>query len=182
MHFKKYWINFVFFIKNFKDILLLKKEKEAALLLKEKNLRISLAESCTGGLLSSRLTDVAGSSAYIFKNFVTYSNKSKEELLGINHKTIEKYGVVSYEVSLDMVKGLLNKYYCDIALSITGIAGPDGGSREKPAGLVYISIGSKKSQKTYRFQANSFLDRRLMKYAFSNRALEILISFLKENY
>lgn len=158
------------------------KEKEVAKILIKNNLKIMSSESCTGGLLSSRLTDISGSSSYIYKNFITYANEAKEELLDINHSLIEEKGVVSSEVALEMVQGMLKKFDCDIAISTTGIAGPLGGSSEKPVGLVYIGIGNKDCQKSYKYMVSQYLNRRLMKYAFSNKALELLLQFLKENY
>lgn len=179
---KQVWVNFIFVIKNIYNILLLSREKKIANLLLRNALKISTAESCTGGLLSSRLTDVSGSSGYIFQNFVTYANDAKIELLGVNPETIQKNGVVSSEVALEMVKGLLKKENCTIAISTTGIAGPLGASETKPVGLIYIGIGNEKIQKAYKFEANPLLYRRIMKYAFSNKALDLLIEFLNQNY
>lgn len=161
---------------------MLSKEKEVAKHLLRNALKLSTAESCTGGLVSSRMTDVSGSSAYIFQNFVTYANNSKVELLGVNPNTIEKYGVVSPEVALEMAEGLLKKYNCTIALATTGIAGPLGATDTKPVGLIYIGIANEKVKKAYKFEANPLLYRRIMKYAFSSKALELLLEFLKENY
>ena len=182
MNIKQIWVNISFIVKNLIGILRLSREKKIANLLIRNALKLSTAESCTGGLISSRMTDLSGSSAYIFQNFVTYSNKSKEELLGVSPKTIEKFGVVSAEVAKEMAIGLLNRYNCTIALSITGIAGPLGATENKPVGLVYIGIADEKKQESYRFEANPLLYRRIMKYAFSNEALNLLIDFLKENY
>lgn len=180
--YKQAWVNFIFVVKNLYEILSLSREKKIANLLLRNALKISTAESCTGGLVSSRLTDVSGSSGYIFQNFVTYANDAKIELLGVNPDTIQKNGVVSSDVALEMVFGLLKKKNCTIAISTTGIAGPLGASETKPVGLVYIGIGNEKVQKTYRYEANPLLYRRIMKYAFSNKALDLLIEFLKENY
>ncbi len=90
------------------------KEKQIGRILTDKNLSVSCAESCTGGLLSSLLTDISGSSAYINQNFVTYANEAKVNLLGVNPKTIEKYGVVSEEIALEMASGLIEIYNCDL--------------------------------------------------------------------
>lgn len=163
-------------------ILFLSKEKEIAKHLTRNALKLSVAESCTGGLISSRMTDVSGSSAYIFQNLVTYANSAKIKLLGVNSDTIEKHGVVSGEVAVEMVEGLLNKYNCTIAISATGIAGPLGATDTKPVGLVYFGIGNDQVKKSYKFEANPLLYRRVMKYAFSSKALELLLEFLKENY
>lgn len=160
--------------------MILKKEKEIASILIKNNLKISTAESCTGGLISSRLTDISGSSEYILQNFVTYSNTAKNEILGVNLETLEKYGAVSHETAKEMAQGLINKFNCDISLSITGIAGPSGGTKEKPTGLVYIGISNSKTVKTFEYRANPLLTRRLMKMTFSSKALELLLDFLKE--
>ena len=103
-------------------------------------------------------------------------------MLGVDRNTIEKYGVVSEQVALEMVKGMLQKYNCSVAMSTTGIAGPLGATEEKPVGLIYIGISNDKIQKAYKFEANPKISRRLMKYAFSNKAFELLINFLEENY
>lgn len=179
---KKFIINIVFIIKHIIPILLLSKEKKIAEYLVKNALKVSVAESCTGGLISSRLTDVSGSSAYIFQNFVTYANQAKEEILGVRQETIKKYGVVSEEVAAEMVQGLLSKNNCTIALATTGIAGPLGASYKKPVGLICIAIADKKRIKTITFNANPLLYRRVMKYIFSDKALELLLRFLKENY
>lgn len=110
-----------------------------ARILKENKLVIATAESCTGGLLSSRLTDVSGSSDFVKLNFVTYANEAKEEILNVPHEILESYGAVSSQCAEAMAKGLRKRTGCDIALCTTGIAGPAGGSREKPVGLMYVS-------------------------------------------
>ncbi len=159
-----------------------KKEKQIGQILIDKNLSVSCAESCTGGLLSSLLTDISGSSAYINQNFVTYANEAKINLLGVNPETIEKYGVVSEEVALEMASGLIEKYNCDVAVSTTGIAGPAGATKNKPVGLVCIGAANKNKKIAISYKASSKLPRRLMKYEFAQKALEVLLQFLKENY
>lgn len=160
----------------------LKLEKKIANFLITNNLTISIAESCTGGLISSRLTDISGSSDFIYQNFITYSNISKENYLGVSQVSIIENGVVSNEVATEMAEGLLKKTKCDIALSTTGIAGPTGGSTKKPVGLIYISVANKEKTKTIRYYANSLLSRRIIKYVFSQVALKYLYKFLNENY
>ena len=182
MFFKHLATNGIFIIKNIIPIILLSKEKKIAKLLIRNALRLSIAESCTGGLISSRLTDISGSSTYIFQNFVTYANVAKISILGVKPETIEENGVVSAQVAIEMVEGLLNKYNCTIALATTGIAGPLGATETKPVGLIYIGIADKKNKKSYKFEANPLLYRRIMKYAFSTKALELLLDFIKENY
>ena len=115
-------------------------------LLSKKKLTVSFAESCTGGLLASSITSVSGSSKVFSMGLVTYSNKAKTKLLKVTKKNISKYGAVSYETCLAMVKNLSKISKSNISISITGIAGPNGGTKEKPVGLVYI--GLKKGSKT----------------------------------
>ena len=115
-------------------------------LLSKKNLKISFAESCTGGLLSSSITSISGSSKVFTIGLITYSNQAKIKLLNINKKTILKHGAVSYETCLSMVKNLSKISKTNISVSITGVAGPKGGTKQKPVGLVYIGI--KKGNKT----------------------------------
>ena len=109
----------------------------------EKKYRIATAESCTGGLIGHNLTNISGGSNYFDRGIITYSNESKIELLDVPKIIIDKYGAVSKEVAIAMAKGLRRKYGVDIGLSTTGIAGPTGGTKEKPVGLVYIGISLK---------------------------------------
>lgn len=109
-------------------------------LLKERAMRVAVAESCTGGLLAKILTDTPGSSAWFERGFVTYTNEAKHELLGVPMELIEEHGAVSPEVAEAMAQGALENSRADVALAITGIAGPDGGTEEKPVGLVYIAL------------------------------------------
>ena len=109
-------------------------------LLSKKRLNISFAESCTGGLLSSSITSISGSSKIFTFGLVTYSNKSKMNILKIPKKIIMKHGAVSYETCLYMVKNLNKISKTNISLSITGVAGPKGGTKQKPVGLVFIGI------------------------------------------
>lgn len=111
-------------------------EKKVVELLKKLNMNISTAESCTGGMLASKLIDVPGISEVFYEGVVSYSNEAKINRLGVRKETLDRYGAVSEEVAKEMVMGLTT----DVALSTTGIAGPDGGSEEKPVGLVYMGI------------------------------------------
>ena len=114
--------------------------KKIVLLLKRKKLKIAFAESCTGGMLSSSITSVSGSSKVFTMGLVTYANQAKISLLKIHPKIIKKYGAVSVQCCLDMVKNLSKISKSKVCVSITGIAGPKGGSKQKPVGLVYIGI------------------------------------------
>ena len=109
-------------------------------LLKKKKLTLAVAESCTGGLLSSFITAISGSSKIFSLGFITYSNKSKNEILKVPNKIIKKYGAVSIQCCLSMVNNLSKISKSNISISITGIAGPGGGSKSKPVGLVYIGL------------------------------------------
>lgn len=101
---------------------------------------LTTAESCTGGAIAYTLTEISGSSQWFERGFVTYSNASKMELLGVKPQTIEQHGAVSRATALDMVSGALKQSLADIALAVTGIAGPTGGSLEKPVGTVFIAL------------------------------------------
>lgn len=125
-------------------------------LLKEKKYSLTIAESCTGGLLSGAIVNVSGISDVFNEGFITYSNKSKIKYLGVNEETINKYGVVSAETAKEMAEGAAKKTGSDTALAVTGIAGPGGGSLEKPVGLVYISsyVSGKVFVKELRLKGN----------------------------
>ena len=125
-------------------------------LLVANGLTISVAESCTGGSLSRVLTRMPGASSYFDSGYITYSNQSKVEMLGVDIHTIKTYGAVSEEVALEMVIGVNTKSHCDIALSITGVAGPTGGTSEKPVGMVCFgfSCDDKTSTSTQLFSGD----------------------------
>ena len=147
-------------------------------LLSKKRLKISFAESCTGGLISSSITSISGSSKVFTLGLVTYSNKSKINILKVPKKIIIRHGAVSYETCLSMVKNLYKISKTNISLSITGVAGPNGGTKQKPVGLVFIGV--KKGNKTL-----------VKKFLFKNRtrnsiqrstvygALNLILSFTK---
>lgn len=148
-------------------------------ILKKRKQSIAAAESCTGGLVSSLLTDVSGSSEYIFANFVTYSNEAKIKYLGVSKDTLEKYGAVSEQTARGMAEGLLKVSGCDFAIATTGIAGPTGGSPSKPTGLMYLGLASKTDVKVVKIQQPQELYRRIMKFAFAKEALKELYLFIK---
>jgi len=147
-------------------------------LLTKKNIKISFVESCTGGLLSSSITSISGSSKIFNLGLVTYSDQSKINALKIPKKTIKKYGAVSYETCLSMVKNLNKISKTNISVSITGIAGPKGGTKKKPVGLVFIGIkkGNKTLTKKYLFKNKK---RTLIQRAAVNKALNLILSFAK---
>ncbi len=112
-------------------------------LCKARKLTVATAESCTGGLVAGALTDIAGSSAVVDRGFVTYTNESKQQMLGVPVETLNKFGAVSRETAEAMARGALVHAHADIVVSITGIAGPGGGSADKPVGLVHFAAASR---------------------------------------
>jgi nicotinamide-nucleotide amidase len=142
----------------------------AALLRQKKTL--ALAESCTGGYISHRITRVAGSSAYYFGGAVTYSNEAKVLFVGVKHETLERHGAVSRETALEMSQGIREKTAASVGLSVTGIAGPSGGSLEKPVGTVWISIACDNFHEARRFQFAGERERIIL--ATSQAALDWL--------
>jgi len=144
----------------------------------KKKFKISFAESCTGGLLSSTITQISGSSKVFTIGLVAYSNQSKINTLKVSKNTIRKYGAVSYETCLSMVKNLNQISKTNISISVTGIAGPRGGSKKKPVGLVFIGI--KKDNKTlvkkYLFKNKK---RSAIQRAAVSKSLNLILSFLK---
>lgn len=152
-----------------------KRLSETVALCNEKKLKIAVAESCTGGLLSAWLTEIPGVSAVFERGFVTYSNEAKTEMLGVNAALIAKHGAVSAEVARAMAEGALSHSTADIGIGITGIAGPDGGSREKPVGLVYIAVAREKRIETEKHVFPG--DRQTIRENAAARALELISLF-----
>ncbi len=122
--------------------------------LAERKLTLSAAESCTGGLMSSRITDIPGSSEYFRGGVVAYQNDVKERILGVPHEVIAKHGVISEETVTAMAAGCRRLFASDIAVAITGLAGPGGGTAEKPVGLVYIGLATNAGVVAHRYQWN----------------------------
>ena len=152
--------------------------KKIVQILTKKRLKISFAESCTGGLLSSAITSVSGSSKVFTVGLVAYSNQSKIKVLKVPKKIIRKYGSVSEQVCLAMVKNLSKISKTNISVSITGIAGPSGGTKIKPVGLVYVGIkkGNRAEVKKYLFKnkGRSYIQRTAV-----NKSLGLILCFLK---
>jgi nicotinamide-nucleotide amidase len=144
-------------------------------LLKERGDTLALAESCTGGLLAKRLTDIAGSSAYLEEGLVTYSNESKERLLGVPHELIVEHGAVSEPVARAMAEGVRKLAGTDYGLSVTGIAGPDGGTEEKPVGLVFVGLSDAEGTLVERLDLSAWArSREAIRERSANRALDLL--------
>ena len=135
-------------------------EKRIGKMLKERELKIAVAESCTGGLISSRITDISGASDYFEAGITTYSNESKIRLLNIPEDIVDRYGAVSEETAKSMAEGVKKTVHADIGVSVTGIAGPTGGTEGKPVGTVFIGLATK--QATY-----------VRKFFFDGNRLEI---------
>ena len=156
-------------------------EEQLGQILKEKQLTISTAESCTGGLVSSKLTDISGSSEYIKLNFITYANESKQKILGVPEDILKNKGAVSEECAEAMAHGLQTATGCDVALCTTGIAGPTGGTVEKPVGLMYTSVKYKGIVTVKKVLLQQDLPRIEMKQRFAQEAMKLAISVLSEN-
>lgn len=148
-------------------------------ILTERKLTISSAESCTGGLVSSRLTDVSGSSAYVKENYVTYSNDAKHKILSVSEETLQKYGAVSAQCAREMAEGLLKITGSDIVICTTGVAGPTG-SEQKPVGLMFASCGYNNNIIVKEFRLNKNYLRKNMKFMFSEEALRLVLSTLEK--
>jgi len=154
------------------------KAKKIIQILKKRKIKISFAESCTGGLLSSAITSVSGSSKVFTLGLVAYSNQSKTKVLKVKQNIIRKYGSVSKQVCLAMLKNLNKISKTNISVSITGIAGPSGGTKIKPVGLVYVGIkkGNRAEVKKYLFKNKG---RSYIQKAAVNKSLGLILCFLK---
>jgi nicotinamide-nucleotide amidase len=147
-------------------------------LLRSQGLTLSVAESCTGGLLGHRLTDVPGSSDYFIGGVVAYSYDAKERVLGVRHGTLYDHGAVSEQTALEMALGARRLFGTDLALSVTGIAGPGGGMPDKPVGLVYIALSTRDQEVCHRFVWKGDRDRN--KADSAQAALELLVTYLRK--
>ena len=148
-------------------------------LLKEKNLTITTAESCTGGLLAGRIINVSGASDVYREGFITYSNEAKVTYLGVSEETLAEHGAVSEECASEMAKGAKKRTGADIAVVTTGIAGPEGGTPEKPVGLVYIGVAYK--DKVYVRECHLVSTRQIIRDAACVRALDLVRRVLTDN-
>ena len=136
-------------------------------LCRTRGMRVATAESCTGGLVAAALTAIAGSSDVVECGFVTYSNAAKQKLLGVPAATVLRYGAVSGETAAAMAKGALKRSGVDLAVSVTGIAGPAGGSKQKPVGLVHFAVASRDGKILKRRRLFGKIGRRLVREAQS---------------
>ncbi|WP_206642391.1 CinA family protein [Rhizobium leguminosarum] len=139
-------------------------------------LMVSTAESCTGGLVAGALTEISGSSAVVDRGFVTYTNSAKIEMLGVQPETLLRFGAVSEETARQMVHGALFRSRAEIAVAVTGIAGPGGGSAEKPVGLVYLAAKSRAGALIHRKMLYGDIGRSEVRLATIRTALEMVRS------
>ncbi len=144
----------------------------------ERGLRIAAAESCTGGLIAAVLTEVSGSSAVVDRGFVTYSNAAKTEMLGVPTDLIERYGAVSEAVAGAMVEGALARSAADLAVAVTGVAGPTGGTAEKPVGLVHFAALRRGGTPRHARQQFADAGRAAIRLAATREAMEMLSGLL----
>ncbi len=151
-------------------------ESAVGKLLNENNLSLVLAESCTGGLISHKITSIPGSSSYFKGAAITYSNEHKMKILGVKKETLGQWGAVSEQTVIEMVRGALQHLEGDIAAAVSGIAGPDGGSEEKPVGTVWIAVGNKQHIKTFSFLYMKDRERNIQYAAV--QALNMIRKFL----
>ncbi len=155
----------------------LSQEEQLVSLLAERNLTVTTAESCTGGLISGTIVNVAGASEVLNEAYVTYSNEAKHRLLGVREETLEQFGAVSAQTAREMAEGAAKAAGADMGLSSTGIAGPGGGTPEKPVGLVYIgcSLQGKTEVRECRFHGNREENRRHTVEEVLRLAIEMLL-------
>jgi len=146
-------------------------------LLKHNNYMLAMAESCTGGLLGHRVTNIPGSSQYYLGSITAYAYEAKERLLEVSHETLEKYGAVSEETVLEMARGVRNALAADIGLSVSGIAGPGGGMPLKPVGTVWIGLSTPTGDWAKKFLFNG--DRIQIKEQAAETALTYLLTYLE---
>jgi nicotinamide-nucleotide amidase len=150
------------------------KAKHVLELCRARGLRVATAESCTGGLVAAALTEIAGSSDVVECGFVTYSNEAKAAMLGVPEATLKAYGAVSAETAWAMAAGALQRSQADLAVAITGIAGPGGGSRQKPVGLVHFAAASRSGRHVARRKLYGTIGRRRVRLRSVIEALSLL--------
>ncbi len=155
-----------------------KLEEVVGKLLTENRLTVALGESCTGGLIGHRLTNVAGSSTYFVGGIVAYSYEAKERLLDVRHNTLYEHGAVSAETAIEMARGARRALGADISIGVTGIAGPGGGMPGKPVGLTYIALSARDTEQVERFVWDG--DREQNKALSADAALMMLKEYLVE--
>lgn len=148
--------------------------------LKKYNLTISTAESCTGGMIASAITDVSGSSGFFGTGVVTYSNEAKMNIIGVKKETLNQYGAVSEQTAKQMAEGVLKLADSDISVAVTGIAGPTGGTAEKPVGLVYIAVSG--NHGTFAYKNDFDGNRDEVRRQTVHRAFELVYDYICKFY
>jgi len=151
-------------------------ESQIGAILTDRHLTLAAAESCTGGLIGHRLTNVAGSSTYFLGGIVAYSYDAKEHLLGVHHNTLYDHGAVSKETAIEMARGARRVFGSDIAVSVTGIAGPGGGMPNKPIGLTWIALSAREGETAHQFVWQK--DREGNKSDSAEAALKMILDYL----
>ncbi len=148
-------------------------------ILTQRGLSLAAAESCTGGLVASRITDVPGSSAYFIGGAVTYANEAKANLLGVSWDALQQHGAVSEEVVRQMADGARNLFHADIAVSVSGVAGPGGGTELKPVGYTWLGLSTKDGTwaRNFTWQGNRLENKRLS----ADAALQLILDYLEGN-
>ena len=154
-------------------------ELRIGMILSERKQSLVTAESCTGGLIASRITDVSGSSAYFLGGIVAYSYEVKASLLGVSWDTLNNKGAVSRETVIEMARGARNLLKADIAVSVSGIAGPGGGTPDKPVGTVWVGLATPSGEEARHFVWDG--DRVRNKYLSSEAALQFVLDYLEGN-
>jgi nicotinamide-nucleotide amidase len=147
--------------------------------LQRHNMKLATAESCTGGMVAAAITDIAGSSIVFDRGFVTYSNSAKTEMLGVPADLISSIGAVSREVAIAMARGALDNSNADIAVAVTGVAGPTGGSPDKPVGLVHFAVAQQGKASFHNVQKFGNLCRRDIRTKSMNHALSLILAQLE---
>ena len=150
-------------------------ERAAVEFLRAKGLTLAFAESCTGGLVAKRITDVAGCSDVFMGSCVTYANEAKMRVLGVKAETLEKYGAVSAETAREMARGARERIGSDVAVSLTGIAGPGGGTQEKPVGTVYLAISTKNGEEVRKLSLSSMRSREYIRMVSASNAFDMVM-------
>ena len=156
-------------------------EEKVVKVLNKKGLVLATAESCTGGLISKRITDVSGSSSVFNCGIVSYSNEIKEKVLGVQHKTLETFGAVSEQTVREMVKGVLKVSGADVAVSVSGIAGPNSDNTEKPVGLIFLAVSNGEDTQVKQLN-NTFTEniRENNRNSASDEALKMILDLVGE--
>ena len=147
---------------------------------RKKGIKIACAESCTGGLIGAALTEIAGISEVFNGSAVTYSNEAKKNILGVKDDTLKNFGAVSEQCAIEMAEGALKIYDADVSISVTGIAGPDGGSELKPVGTVWFGVASEKNSNAFMIKFSG--SRNEIRNSAVNFALKKILQKMKEDF